>query len=136
MPSWATTKMQETHVLIENVSRYWIEIKFHYVIISWFRNFWVNNFVQNYNVYYSIFNMTTYSSMSSSFDRSKSIWYNGLMIWINLLTNQSRLYCTDTNEFFINVVIVCHWYIFNLHVCLKYFKSVLFLLPLVSLLSI
>ena len=104
MPSWATTKMQETHVLIENVSAYYIEIKFHYLIILWFRNistgFWVNHFVQNYNLYYRIINMTAYSSMSSSFDRSKSIWYNGSIIWINLLTNQSRLYCTDTNEFF------------------------------------
>ena len=82
-----------------------------------------NHFLQNYNLCYSIINMRAYSSLSSSFDRSKSIWYNGAIIWINLLTNQSRLYCTDTNEFFINVVIVCHWDIFNLHVYLKHFKK-------------
>ena len=93
MPWRATTNMHQTHVLIQNVSRYWIEIKFHYVIISWFRKIVLYK-ITMYTTVYSIW------QHRAAFDRSKSMWYNGLMIWINLLTNQSRLYCTDTNEFF------------------------------------
>ena len=77
-----------------------IPLFYHIMISKHFQRFLSWSFVQNYNLFYSIINMTACSIMSSSFDRSKSMWYNGLIIWINLLTNQSRLYCTDTNEFF------------------------------------